>query len=294
MSEAAALLSKALALGYGLDEEYTESKSVPADLNLAHGRVEHSMCRLLAFAAREPMGFHDILGDSFQDFVNLSRRHHDGWGFAWLDENNVLQAAKLPEEAGESESFKRQAEALRVRTVITHLRWAYGEGMSVCQENTHPFVKAGTAFEHNGTLNDSQRLLDLVPPHLRDLEGNTDSEVMFRVILAFLEKTGTMEEAIEQALLTIKSGYEFTGLNFLMLTREKLYAGCAYYPETPLLKAETDLYDLHYDVQENRIVIASSQWPEADTWPMLRNGEILTVDCASLKTTIQPIKGWHF
>ncbi|MEB3103674.1 class II glutamine amidotransferase [Ferviditalea candida] len=252
------------------------------------------MCRLIAFASREPVNFHDLIGDSFQDFVELSERHRDGWGFAWLNEANELQVVKAPEEARRSGSFRFQAENVRARTMITHLRWAYGEGMNVCEENTHPFLKNGAAFEHNGTMNDSRRLLQIVPQHLRDLDGNTDSEVMFRVILSFYEQTGSMEEAIEKTLLEIKNGYTFTGLNFLMLTKEKLYAGCAFHPGTPLLKEEPDLYDLHYSIQDRHIIIASSQWPKAGEWPMLANGEILSIDCKSLETATWKINGWNF
>ena len=42
------------------------------------------MCRLLAWAAREPVTVAQALGEAdFEAFTALSRQHADGWGMAW-------------------------------------------------------------------------------------------------------------------------------------------------------------------------------------------------------------------
>jgi predicted glutamine amidotransferase len=252
------------------------------------------MCRLLAFASRKPAGFYELLGDSFRNFVELSHRHGDGWGFAWYDDSDGIRLLKSQEKAISSETFWQQAETLRSCTVITHLRWAFGEGMTVCQENAHPFLKNDVAFAHNGTFDGSHHLRKHIAPHLQELEGNTDSEYMFRTILTNKEQSDNMEEAIQKTLLEIKQGYPFTGLNFVMLTSKYLYAVCAYHPETPLLKVEHDIYDLHYRIDDDCVIVASSQWPEVASWPMLENGQILRIERSSLQIQIFPINGWKF
>ena len=42
------------------------------------------MCRLLAWAGREPVTVAEALGEpELAGFTELSRQHADGWGMAW-------------------------------------------------------------------------------------------------------------------------------------------------------------------------------------------------------------------
>src|SRR5206468_4104121 len=55
---------------------------------------DRSMCRLLAYASRTPVTLSDLLGtDELAEFTDLSRKHADGWGFAWAEQQGVATIA---------------------------------------------------------------------------------------------------------------------------------------------------------------------------------------------------------
>jgi predicted glutamine amidotransferase len=97
---------------------------------------------------------------------------------------------------------------LNPRCFLAHVRAAIGS--PVQQTNCHPFGRGRWLFVHNGFLADFHELrrelmLAIDPALFGDLQGSTDTEVVFHVALTFgLEEdpVGALEQAvglIEQA-----------------------------------------------------------------------------------------------
>jgi predicted glutamine amidotransferase len=242
------------------------------------------VCRLLGYVSQSPATFGDVLGPDLAAFRELSRVHKDGWGVARREAEGRLAVAKSAEPAFADPDFE-PATAAPAAAAILHLRWATGS-IPVTRANAHPFVYGDLAFCHNGSV-DREALWSLVAgPYREGLEGETDSEVYFRALLTALAETGDVAAAATLLLERIRQqAIAHTGLNFLLLAPDALYALCAFHPEAPILAEDPDYYELHWQESPDRVVVASSGWA-ADNWPRLGNGDLLTIDATSRRTGV--------
>lgn len=251
------------------------------------------MCRLLGFSSREPVGFDGLLSGAFKDFVDLScrhgdHRHGDGWGLSWIAEGGTLSSVKSPEAACESPAFAEEAAALRSPSAILHFRWAT-PGLPLQQENTHPFLRGQMAFAHNGSISDKHRLKsEIAPDLLTSLEGTTDSELLFLYILTVMREGFSEAQAIAESLGRIRRDFHHSGLNCILLTPDALHAACLFDPSSEIVSEMPDYYDLHYRVTPTSVVVASTGW-EADRWPTLQNGQVLTIDRSALAAHVTDV-----
>lgn len=198
----------------------------------------------------------------------------------------TLRARKAPCRADTSQDFSRAIETVRARAGVLHLRKGTG-GHSVSLGNTHPFVRDGLAFIHNGGIDGAERLAERIAPDLlAGREGTTDSELMFLRLLTVLRDGVPLEEAVTEVLREIEKGFEYTSLNFLLLTACGLFAANVFRPDAPLRRAYGPYYDLHYKTTARHVLVASSQWAEGESWPLLGNNKLLRVDKETLAITV--------
>jgi len=253
------------------------------------------MCRLLAYIAREPVALRDLLADSFEPFVELSKRHKDGWGLAWYDGAGHLHRARKPEAAYASREFGELARQVQADTLIAHLRQAT-PGLNVCVENTHPFTYEEIAFAHNGSIEPVDEIEELIDPHLRqEIQGTTDSERYFLALVSALDSVPP-QEALGTVLRQIHERFRYTSLNCLLLTPLALYTVCLYNPRHPKIQkrlaGEPDYVTISYRITPNGMVIGSSGWQQGEDWQLLCNGQILRVERNTLRTTVMEIDGY--
>ncbi len=98
------------------------------------------MCRLLGYVSNEERTFVDVVGDGFENFVELSKEHKHGWGIsASSAENGKTTLVRDLTLAAESEKFKESANGLKTDGALLHLRLA-SKGLAVDLTNNHPFV----------------------------------------------------------------------------------------------------------------------------------------------------------
>ena len=155
------------------------------------------MCRLYGFRATEPTKVECTLVHAQNALIVQSREdstggeHAHGWGIATF-ENHVPRRDRMAWAAYSDEHFHRAAARVYSKTVIAHVRRATsGE---VALRNTHPFTHDQWTFAHNGTLpgfEDGVRahLLDATSPeHRAAIEGETDSEHIFRFLLSAIDR----------------------------------------------------------------------------------------------------------
>ena len=130
------------------------------------------MCRLLGYVSNEPTSIENFSGSHFKDFVKLSTVHKDSWGLSVVDEERK-STYKSVESAANSDRFQELARQERAKGALLHFRWA-SPGISVNEENAHPFAYEDMAFIHNGALQPYDALLDVISPFGRHTERLAD------------------------------------------------------------------------------------------------------------------------
>jgi predicted glutamine amidotransferase len=241
------------------------------------------MCRLLGWATRVPTTLSDLLGADLADFTRLSTKHGDGWGIARSTRRGVA-VRKRPDAARTSAQFAREAGRRRSDLGLAHLRWAT-LGLGVDRDNTHPFTDGRIAFAHNGSIRPPASLDRLLSARSqRRRQGTTDSERFFLAVAQLLRDGAAPEQALRGCADEIAATTDFTSLNCLLLTPEKLYAVCRYDPAGRWEDDDPDYYRLRYRVTPDAVVVASSGWGTG--WRELANGELLVVGRRTLETTV--------
>ena len=264
------------------------------------------MCRLLGWVTAEPATAREALGDcGFDAFRGLSRQHADGWGMAWtVTSTSDPQAARSTRCAADDPGFERAVADASSESGLLHLRWAT-PGLPVVPANTHPFVREGRAFAHNGAIHPQDRLAELVPRGWEAaLRGTTDSERYFTAILARLAHGDRVVEAVGGVVRDVFARFQPTSLNAMLLDSDALWVVSAFDPaRVPSLRssagdaerpAEPDsvFYDLHYRVRGGSVLVASSGFPQRaeDGWEPLANMRLLRVERGSLAVSVDSLE----
>jgi predicted glutamine amidotransferase len=240
------------------------------------------MCRLLGWAARTSVSLADLLGEGDLDaFTALSSKHGDGWGIAWRDGHGVASHTS-PDAACYSPEYAQLAHALASDLAIVHLRWAT-LGLPVQPSNTHPFAEGDVAFAHNGSVRPPSALDELLSDKQRAaMRGTTDSERYFRAVLSAADQA-PLQQGLAQTVDRIARTKDFTSLNCLLMTPDTLYAATRFNPGAEDDEGE-DYFHLRYRVTDDAVVVASSGW--GSDWRVLENGTLLSVDRATLETSV--------
>lgn len=243
------------------------------------------MCRLLAFASRTPVTLTDLLGaDELAEFTDLSRKHADGWGFAWAEQLGV-GTFRAADAAHASPGFTQVSRDHRSDLGLAHVRWATLGATAV--ENTHPFTDGSIAMAHNGTISQAEALDPFIPADLAALRaGATDSE---RYALATIAAARTADpaDALAETAELIADTLQFSSLNAMLVTDRELVALSRYSPEAEAREAEHEYYHMRYRVTPDAVIVASSGWGHG--WETLGNGEVLVVQRHTLEVEIRPV-----
>jgi predicted glutamine amidotransferase len=120
----------------------------------------------------------------------------EGWGLGFYHGDEVL-LKKRPQRSEGDLDFSALAQEIRTEVLVGHVRQATVGGRTT--ENTHPFRFRQWMGAHLGTVDHfpeiRPELLDSVPDFLRrNIRGQTDSEHLFHLFLAFLHDGGKLED----------------------------------------------------------------------------------------------------
>jgi predicted glutamine amidotransferase len=154
------------------------------------------MCRLFGFRSIIRSQVHRSLVSADNALGVQSERHPDGWGVAYY----VGGAPHLVKSAAAAMSdrlFHRVSGVVASETVIAHIRKATHGNLSPV--NSHPFQFGAWIFAHNGNLSEfgerREEFLALVDPSLRRyILGETDSEVLFYLLLTHMERRAPLHQ----------------------------------------------------------------------------------------------------
>lgn len=152
------------------------------------------MCRLFGFRSVIPSQVHQSLVSAENALIVQSANHPDGWGVAYYVAKtpHVIKSAR---GAVEDQLFKHVSGIVASETVVAHVRKATQGQLSIL--NSHPFQFGNWVFAHNGNVPNFEELraplMSRVAPDVRRfILGNTDSEVIFHLMLTHLKKYGDL------------------------------------------------------------------------------------------------------
>lgn len=157
------------------------------------------MCRLLGIATESVTRFARCLCDAPRSMANQSREQRDGWGAAVYVDGGAWLVEKRPECAEDDAHFASAAMATAGVVLVAHVR-ARTVG-AVSAANTHPFLRDGWVFAHNGTVSDVDHLQSRTSSERqREREGETDSEMLFAYLLSRLDECGLTRSSASFAI----------------------------------------------------------------------------------------------
>jgi predicted glutamine amidotransferase len=141
----------------------------------------------------------DLLGDAVREessaLAPFMPSEADGYGVGFYQAGEVLHR-KRPQVIREPVSFSAVIEDIKSQIVIAHVREAtVGDGRA---DNTQPFRMRQWLFGHVGSLAGQDQLRARIESELpdflrRNMRGQTDSELLFHVVLSFLHESGQLE-----------------------------------------------------------------------------------------------------
>jgi glutamine amidotransferase len=240
------------------------------------------MCRHLAYLG-PPIALRSLLYDAPHALVDQARtpKHQtsgkdnpDGWGIAWGSDPVEHYRSALPmwEDAG----FAADRHA---PFVLAAARYA-SPGSTRDVRNAAPFVSDGWVFSLNGYVSafrdgfgDVLRAL-LSDHRRRGLEGDTDSEVVFALVLDRLDDGATPGEALAEASRIVRA--ESTGaLNLLLSDGERV--------------AATALGNSLFLRTEGALVVASEPLDGGGSWVEVDSGSLVENDRVTPLEGLAPI-----
>lgn len=159
-----------------------------------------NMCRLFGFRSVIPSPVHQSLLQADNALGTQSNQHPDGWGVAHYVEGSP-HVTKSPTHALADQLFHRLSGVVASQTVLAHVRKATQGDNGLL--NCHPFQYGRWVFAHNGDLPDfaktlRESVLKCILPRLRRfIMGDTDSEMIFLLLLTEIERRCPLDQRPE-------------------------------------------------------------------------------------------------
>jgi len=247
--------------------------------------VYREMCRLMGYVSPSKTSFPALVGSEFSDFVALSSVHCDGWGLSTVDKggsHTVLE--RKVEAAAQSSTFKDTVSKNVADGALLHLRWAT-KGLSISENNTHPFMYGDFSFIHNGSIFPPDAVAHFIDPKFLPLiVGDTDSERYFYLVMTEVEKLGLVD-GIKSALKIIKDHGETTSLNCMVMNRDFFITVSEHDSAKKPDWAPDDYYEIKYLPTPEGVLFASSGWNQPG-WKSLENHHCAVVNRSTFEIEV--------
>ncbi|WP_459984776.1 class II glutamine amidotransferase [Nocardioides sp. AN3] len=153
------------------------------------------MCRWMAYYGDPILAddllfrpMHSIIDQSLHSQMGATTTNGDGFGIGWYGEGPEPAIYKNINPAWNDANLHEIARQVRSPLLFAHVRAS--TGTAVQRSNCHPFRWGRWLWMHNGVLNgfhDIKRdlMLHVDPTIYADMEGSTDSEMLFFLALSF-------------------------------------------------------------------------------------------------------------
>ncbi|MFF4172479.1 class II glutamine amidotransferase [Streptomyces sp. NPDC001744] len=154
------------------------------------------MCRWIAYSGTPVLlsqvllqPKHSLIDQSLHSRMGVETTNGDGFGIGWYQEETAEPAVLRDiSPAWNNRNLREIARHTRSGLFFGHIRAS--TGTAVQQSNCHPFRSGRWMWMHNGAISEFHRLrrdlaLAVDPSLYADIEGSTDSELMFFLALTF-------------------------------------------------------------------------------------------------------------
>lgn len=237
------------------------------------------MCRIFAYSG-------DLDSDDFTHAVSefsklalygnvphgIEPGHTDGWGLYASNGGKEVYVRSAGEAAAEKMLLALKPVRGRGQALI-HLRKATVGANKIA--NTHPFLRSGVAFCHNGSIRSFPEDLTVCS------EGDTDSEKYFLRILDRSKSLALndLREAVEAEVATLQSE-DWTSLTATLVAKDGIllkYFWNESHPRTEAGKLN-DYYTFFKGTKGDATIVCSETLDVPSfTWVPLKNGTLLVV-----------------
>jgi glutamine amidotransferase len=167
------------------------------------------MCRWMAWHGQPVMvdellfkTEHGLIDQSLHSRMGAETTNGDGFGIGWYGVGDGPAVYRSVKPAWGDANMRNLACHIESPLFLAHVRAAIGS--PVQETNCHPFQHGNWLMVHNGFVNGfrgirRELMLAIDPQLFGDVEGSTDSEVLFRLAITFgLEEdpVGALEQTI--------------------------------------------------------------------------------------------------
>lgn len=146
--------------------------------------------------------------------------------------------------------------------------------------NTHPFTYENFSFSHNGYLKNfnftsKKKIFKyLKPKFISSIKGQTDSELIFILLMQLIEKTKDIKKSIKEVIEIIKKYFRECMLNFIIATFDKKGKETLFATKfSSGLKTASLFYLKH---KKDNIIISSEKLNN-DNWIYIKNNSLIRV-----------------
>jgi predicted glutamine amidotransferase len=236
------------------------------------------MCRLLGALSAEDVDHGPLLSRSPRSLAMLSTEHPHGWGIAVREREAGWSVRRSLSRASEDPLFHEVAARAKSRALVAHIRRRTVGALSLA--NTHPFLRGPWVFAHNGTIPEAHTLTRRISARRhREIEGETDSELLFALLLTVIDDVGATEGAshappgaIDRALAAAMAGVASRpgAATFVCTDGDVLYA----------FRNRRTLHVLERTAgaHGSAAVLVASERITDEPWHMVAEGTLLRVD----------------
>lgn len=258
------------------------------------------MCRLYGLRATHPTtptcelvdAQNSLLEQSVEDARGLSNL--DGWGMGHVLPDGSLDCERQIDPANDSEGYRHRASEIESICVVAHVRRATVGRPRLA--NTHPFRHDGALLVHNGHIG----AFDRVRPRLLEamgerwagsIEGETDSEHLFGLLMSRLEERGeppAMADVLARTVTETRTWCEEEGasaaLNVIWIAGGAM-AGSRLGRELHYVERDQaykcPVCGHHHgpeDAEEYRAVVVASERITDEAWREVDDGSVWWID----------------
>lgn len=153
------------------------------------------MCRWLAYSGSpvllEELLYkpeHSLVVQSLHAQLGAETTNGDGFGVGWYGYRDALGVFRSTDPAWNDRNLRELAGHVASARVFAHVRASTGSPVQLT--NCHPFRHGNWLWMHNGYINEFATMkrdlaLAVDPANYAEIEGTTDSELMFFLALTF-------------------------------------------------------------------------------------------------------------